>query len=150
MKIPQEDIEAILTKAVQTLAHRHQLPNLSREDVKVELDAKWKGMMTWRKSLAEIPTGQLAAIVKNLTVNVTAYYDTLGKRFWVNLQYQYDHVGGGSNGYRVDYAVVTADRFGGPDFLDLIESSLYHHLRSEAFNEVRRDNERVAEPAKKG
>lgn len=111
---------ALLRPALLRLAGLHDLP---------ELDARHAisngGALVVEASVA--PRGQLSAFVESL--DVCAHLSEATDGLWMlRLQFAYEHVAGGSNGYSVNFVVVTEDRFGSPHFKSLVEQSAHRDV----------------------
>lgn len=92
------------------MAARYHLPELNAANFVVsKVDGDFCCVKT--EEIDVVPTGQMAGIVKSMTVRVEL--GSNGTHTRGSIHYRYEHHSGGSNGCEQVFVVVTESRYGG-------------------------------------
>ena len=78
------------------------------------------------------PTGQIAAIVRSMTVEVSFRPSDAKNVFYGDVKLSYDHVQGGSNGKDTGFMIAVESRFGGGSstYLGCVDRGIFDTLTS--------------------
>ncbi len=110
------------------MAARYNLPELNGagfETSKVDGDF----VMVKTGDIEVAPTGQMAGLVKQMTVRVEL--GASGKHVRGAIHYRYQHHGGGSNGNEHVFVIVTESRYGEPEYAGAISERVAYALQNQ-------------------
>ena len=97
-----QNVEEMLREFIQEYAVRFSIPELLGV-VPVKLGDASACMEDWTNF---VPTGQFSSIVSKGAIMIAASEDLFGF-ITAEVRTTYEHVGGGTNGYRVSYMLLT-------------------------------------------
>ena len=128
--IPTNLLRPAFEQVLARLAAKHDLPELTLAEI-VESEEPNKNLFEVETKAS--PRGQMTAFINDLEVTVSLNrWDDSAKTFGVQLRLSYKHIGGGSNGYNINFMMAVEQRFGRDSKAEvtaLVERSEFHALQ---------------------
>lgn len=115
---------------IKTLSAQYQLPELRGLGFESsKIDDEFFLIKTPQVDVE--PTGQLACIVKRLSVYVEMSSTEDGKHIRGTIHYRYQHHNGGSNGSEQSFTIVTESRYSEPVYAGAISERLAYSYQNQ-------------------
>lgn len=123
-QMKEQDLIKIGGKFINSVSAQFQLPE-ARNAAFSESKSSEHGITIKTSEIEVEPTGQLAGIVKNLSVKFEVSASLDGAHIRGSVYYSYGHHSLGSNGNEQRFVIVTEERYGnGMEFVGLISEQI--------------------------